>query len=115
MFNSLKYAKSLEEAGVPREQAEAHVHLITEALDMNFATKQDVQLVAQDMQGLRQDFQILRNEFQKDLQTLEFKFDQKVVQLKDAIIQSEQRITIRLGTIVATSIGAAVALAKFLT
>lgn len=41
MFNSLKYAKKLEDAGVTREQAEAHVQILTEVMETNFATKHD--------------------------------------------------------------------------
>jgi hypothetical protein len=90
MFNSLKYAKNLEEAGVPRAQAEAHVLLISEFLEMSFVTKQDMALLKQDFLLLRQD-------------------------LEQKIIQSEQRMTIRLGTIVSIAIGVAVTLAKLFT
>lgn len=79
MFNSLKYAKNLEEAGVPRNQAEAHVLLISELLEMNLATKHDIALL-----------------------------EQKLIQL-------EQRMTIRLGTMMSAAIGVAVALSKLFT
>jgi hypothetical protein len=76
MFNSLKYAKSLEEAGLPRAQAEAHVLILTEIMETNLATKLDIR------------------------------------DLEQKIIQSEQRMTIKLGTIVSIAIGVAVTLAK---
>lgn len=76
MFNSLKYAKSLEEAGLPRAQAEAPVLLLTEIMETNLATKLDIR------------------------------------DLEQKIIQSEQRMTIKLGTIVSIAIGVAVTLAK---
>jgi len=89
MFNSLKCAKLLEEAGVPRAQAEAHVLVFNEFMETHFATKQDVSLLRQDISQLRQEL------------------DHKLPQL-------EQRMTIKLGTIVSLAIGVAVALAKLI-
>jgi len=76
MINALKYAKNLEEAGIPRGQAEAQVQMIMEIMEMNLATKQDI------------------------------------LMLEQKLIQSEQRMTIKLGTIVSLAIGIAVTLAK---
>ncbi len=42
MYNSLKHVKKLEEAGITREQAEAHVQIMTEIIETNLATKQDL-------------------------------------------------------------------------
>lgn len=82
MFNSLICVKKLEEAGVSREQAEAHVQIISELIEMNLATKQDLA--------------VLRSELRSDL------------------AQLEQRLAIRMGSILSIGIGLAVALAKFI-
>jgi hypothetical protein len=42
MFNTLTYAKKLEEVGVTREQAEAHIQIIAEIIEGDVATKQDL-------------------------------------------------------------------------
>jgi len=42
MFNTLSYAKKLEEVGLPREQAEAHVQIIADIIEGELATKQDL-------------------------------------------------------------------------
>lgn len=42
MFNTLKYARKLEEVGVSRDQAEAHVQIIAEIIEGDVATKQDL-------------------------------------------------------------------------
>jgi hypothetical protein len=42
MFNTLRYAKKLEAAGVLREHAEAHVQIIAEIIEVDLATKQDL-------------------------------------------------------------------------
>lgn len=49
MFNSLKYAKKLEEVGISREQAEVHMQIMTEIIETNLATKQDVQEIRRDI------------------------------------------------------------------
>ena len=52
MFNTLKYAKKLEEVGVSREQAEAHIQIIAEIVEGDLATKQDVKELKDEMQKL---------------------------------------------------------------
>lgn len=42
MFNTLKYARKLEAAGITREQAEAHVQIIAEIIEGDMATKADL-------------------------------------------------------------------------
>ena len=80
MFNSLKHAKSLEEVGFTRQQAEVQVEMLTEFVTDNFATKQDL----------------------RDLRT----------ELKSDMVLLENRLIIKLGTIVSVSLGVAVALAR---
>ncbi len=42
MFNTLRYAKKLENVGLSREQAEAHIQIIAEIIEGDVATKQDL-------------------------------------------------------------------------
>lgn len=42
VFNSLNYAKRLEQAGFTREQAEAQANIMTEIVDEKMATKRDL-------------------------------------------------------------------------
>ena len=42
MFDTLKYSKVLEAAGVARDQAEAHVRIIAEIVEGDLGTKQDL-------------------------------------------------------------------------
>lgn len=42
MFNAFKYTKQLEEAGFSREQAEIQLQVITEIVEGDLATKQDL-------------------------------------------------------------------------
>ena len=42
VFNSLNYAKRLEDAGFTRQQAEAQANILSEIVDEKIATKQDL-------------------------------------------------------------------------
>ena len=42
VFNSLNYAKRLEDAGFTRQQAEAQANILSEIIDEKIATKQDL-------------------------------------------------------------------------
>lgn len=42
MLNTLKYAKILEESGLTRSQAEAHMQIITAVVEEDMATKKDL-------------------------------------------------------------------------
>ena len=43
MFNTLNYAKILEEAGFSRKEAEATVKILVDVMEDKLATKQDLQ------------------------------------------------------------------------
>jgi len=87
MFNSLKYVKQLEEAGVSREQAEVHLQIMTEIIETNLATKQDV----------------------KDLRT---EINELRIEMRNGFVQLEQKMTIKLGSIVILGHGILFALLK---
>ena len=61
-FDTLTYAKKLQEAGVPPQQAETHAWALKETVEDTLATKQDLQLVRQDVELVRQDVQLVRQE-----------------------------------------------------
>lgn len=42
MYDTLMYVKKLEAVGVPRNQAEAQVEIMSQIVDSNFATKHDL-------------------------------------------------------------------------
>lgn len=85
MNNALKYVKILERTGISREQAETHVQIISEILEGDLVTKQDIK-------------------------NLDIKFET----IEHKILQSEYRMTIKLGSIVTLAIAAAAALIKLL-
>lgn len=42
MFNTLRYARMLEEAGFSRDQAEISIKILVEIMEDKLATKQDI-------------------------------------------------------------------------
>lgn len=52
MFDTLKYSKVLESAGVSRDQAEAHIKIISEIVEGDLSTKQDIKELKDEMQKL---------------------------------------------------------------
>jgi hypothetical protein len=51
MFNALRYIKTLEGVGFPREQAEAQVQLIIDSFQENVATRADLAELKADLKS----------------------------------------------------------------
>ena len=92
-FDTLKYVRQLEAAGIAPQQAEAFVtaqrDILSEALDTQLATKAD----------------ILR---------LEGKVDAGLLRIENKTDALESRLIIKLGAIVVVAIGAVAAIVKLL-
>lgn len=84
-FDTLKFANRLKAAGVPNEHAEAEASALAEVFETHSG-----QLVTRD-----------------DLKALEDRLDAKLIQL-------EQRMTIKLGSLMVIAIGVVAALVKVL-
>lgn len=80
MFNALKYIKSLEGVGFPREQAEAQVQLVIDSFQENVATKTD-------LADLRSDFADLRSELKSEMAQLRAEFASLKTEVKLEIAQ----------------------------
>jgi hypothetical protein len=99
-LDTLKYVKQLESAGVPAAQAEAFVNaqrdILSDALDTAMSTKADLLAVKSelkaDIASTRSDTDLLR----KDVESM------------------EQRLTIKLGTLLAVAVASTAALVKML-
>ena len=51
-FNATEYAGKLRAAGVPEEQAEAHLSILHEIVESNLATKRDIKELKRDIKEL---------------------------------------------------------------
>lgn len=63
MYDTLSYVKRLEDVGIPREQAEVQVEIMSKFVDTNFATKQDLKDLSAE---LRLEMVALRLEIKND-------------------------------------------------
>jgi len=106
-FDSLTYANRLKAAGMDGGLAEVQASALTEVIQDHFhslSTKQEVQQLSLDLrkemnlmgQDLRKEIQLLRLEVQKDMQLL------------------EQRMLIKLGSLMVLAIGVVATLVKVL-
>jgi len=96
MFDTLKFANTLKEAGVPSAQAEAEATVLSEVLEVNLkelVTKED----------LHREIESLRREMITGFAQVDSRF-----------IELEQRLIIKLGGLIALSIGIVAALVKLL-
>ena len=84
MFNTLRYAKMLEEVGFSREQAETSIKILVEIMEDKLASKQD-------------------------LEGLEVRLK---TELRHSVAQLESKLTIRMGTMLAASIAILTAIQK---
>ncbi len=89
-FDTLKFVRTLKAAGVPENQAEAISEAFKDAQgEAELATQNDINNVRRDIDDLRRD-------------------------MDSRFIQMEQRLIIKLGTLMALSIGIVAALVKLL-
>ncbi|SFB14495.1 hypothetical protein SAMN04515620_12091 [Collimonas sp. OK607] len=95
-FDTLKFVKTLEAAGVPFLQAEALSDAVRESHEVaDVATKHDVDDVKRDIDDVR-----------KDMQAMEARIDAKFEKF-------ELRLTVKLGGIVVFALGALTVLPKW--
>jgi hypothetical protein len=138
MFNTLKYAKMLEEVGFSREQAETSTKMLLEVMDEKLATKQDLvdlrtvtkqdaidlrrdmadlrtevkQDIAELRTELKQDIAELRTELKQDIAELRTELKQDIADVRHALTQVEYKLTLRMGTMLAASIAVLTAIQK---
>ena len=96
-FDTLKFVRKLKESGMPENQAEAISEAFQEAQgEAELATQHDIVDVRRDIQDLRKEI----NEFKREI---DFR-----------LVQTEQRLTIKLGAMLVVAVGLMATLAKLL-
>ena len=93
-LNTLEYAQKLKAVGVPPEQAEAHAMAIYEIVNSNLATKRDIK-------ELDLKIETIKAELKRDIKELELKIE-----------NSNNKQTLKLGSILIIALTVIVALSK---
>lgn len=104
MSNPMKYIKDLEAAGFERNQAEAQVQMVLDALEGDLVTKSDFAI------------------FQEKLDNRFAQIDNRFIQLEDRfnhtiqfqIKESEYRMTVRLGFVAVSTATISIAMLTWL-
>jgi chromosome segregation ATPase len=131
VFDTLEHARRLEDAGVPRPQAEAHAALFAEMLIGEVATKTDLDGIRAELRDARGEIKEIRgeikeirgeiNEIRGEIKDIRFDIDGLRVEiagvrkdLSHAIVVARNELTIRLGTLIVVGVGALAALQKLI-
>lgn len=121
MFNALKYTRNLEAVGIPREQAEAQVQLVLDAIDVEVATKTDLSEVRADIASfkaatkadfaeMRADFESFRAEMKADFAELRAEMSAFKAEMNARFSEFKSDIIIKLGATMVGSITVATAI-----
>ena len=111
MNNAIKYVKILEGIGITREQAEAHVQVLAEFLEGDLVTKQDL---LNFENSLKANISLLETQLVASVGRLDIKIGTAAEHLENKILQSEYRMTIKLGSIITVGLAAMTATIKLL-
>jgi hypothetical protein len=90
-FDTLGYAKRLQEAGVPKPQADGHAEAAREFIMIELVTKPDLQATKLELQAA--------------INSLEARLGGRIDAFQAAMETQTLRLTVRLGGIVAAGIG----------
>ncbi len=127
MFNTLKYAKMMEDVGFSREQSETSVRILVEVMDEKLATKIDLKnlevVLKSDIQELRYEMhetttelraemKELGTELRAEIKDLDVRMGHQFQNVDSKIEQLKSDLTIRMGTMLAASIAILTAIQK---
>jgi hypothetical protein len=108
MSNAMKYIKDLEAAGFERNQAEAQVQMVLDAIEGDLVTKADFVLFKVQIESRFDQYeQRIDNRLSSFENHIEHQLDKK-------ILESEFRTQTRLGVLFVSSLSVAVALLTWL-
>ena len=96
-FDTLTYAKKLQEAGFTSQQAEAQANALRGIVEENLASKRDIEELRKSS---KQDIEGLRTSTKHDLKELEARLEYKIELVRRDIKEMESHIVIRLGALV---------------
>ena len=115
-LNTLEYVQKLEQAGIPRKQAEAQASVLYDLITSNLATKRDVEFIKRDIKELDVKIETVRSELKRDIENVrsELKRDIKELDVKIENIRRDIKrdMLIASGSIIFLILTGLVTLAK---
>lgn len=118
--DTLKYAKMLEEAGVPRKQAEAHIETTNTMMNDYFASKDDLLAVEHRLEAqissvrneLKTEIASVKNELKTEIASVKSELKQDMLTLKQELTVMMGKLFAWQGGIIIAVIGIAVAILR---
>jgi gas vesicle protein len=109
MIQVLRYTEELEKVGFSTEQAKKSVQVWMDLMDQNFATKTDFKehyfMTKNDLKDVQNDLKDVQNEMKNDLKGVQNEVKELKNEFKTDIKDLEHRLAVRLGIMLASSIG----------
>ncbi len=106
MSNAMKYIKDLEAAGFQRNQAEAQVQMVLDALEGDLVTKSDFAIFQERLESR---FSQIDGKFVQLQQFMHSEINQLQQSTRSEIKETEFRMVTRIGFLVVSTISIAVA------
>ena len=121
-FDTLKAAKALREAGFEEAQAEAVVSTVSSAINENVASKDDLARVEASLENkieqvrteLKTEIEQVRTELKNDIEALRSDMNARFESVDARFESLEQRMTLKLGAMIAAAAGFIVVVDKLL-
>lgn len=111
----MRYIKDLEAAGFQRNQAEAQVQMVLDAIEGDLATKSDLAVFKSDLKSeLKSDLAVHFQRVESRLIHFENRLAQSEERTDRRFVESELRIVTRLGFVVISTTSIAVAVMTWL-
>ena len=123
MINALKYVEALEKSGFTKEEAKTSMNIWLELMNDNLASKMDLKElefatskefanVRHEMREefknvrheMREEFKNVRHEMKEEFKNVRHEMREEFSNVRHEIISLEQRLTIKLGLMMATGL-----------
>jgi hypothetical protein len=122
MSNPVKYIKDLEAVGFARQQAEAQVQMVLDAIQGDFVTKGDLAIFKSELSAdlvskMDQRFAELMNKLEQRFGAIDRRFtslDERFMKIDHRFDQLELRILVKLGFLVISSLTIAVGILNWM-
>ena len=106
LFDTLRFVERLQSAGVPEPQAKAEVEILrdvlAESLVTSLAGREDIRSVREEVRNVREEIRSVREEIHDVRKEIHHLQDST----KTDLLALEQRMTIRLGSMLFLAVGA---------